>query len=56
MEVLVNHARTNGIVALELTTSDFHIGALKLYEKCGWKLKRRWLYVGVLLHILRKDI
>jgi hypothetical protein len=56
MKVVIKHARANNITALELTTSDFNVGALKMYEKSGWRLKRRVAYAGIFLRVLRKEI
>ncbi|KAF9460860.1 acyl-CoA N-acyltransferase [Collybia nuda] len=56
MDVVDKHAKANGIIALELTTSDFNVGALKMYKNNGWRLKRPRIYAGVLLHVLRKDL
>lgn len=56
MDAVDKHAKANGIAALELTTSDYNVGALKMYNKCGWRLKRRRIYEGILLHVLRKDL
>lgn len=55
MDAVMKHARANGIVALELTTSDYNVGALSLYKKDGWRLKEKMRYAGIFLNVLRKD-
>jgi len=49
METVIAHARTSGLKALWLSTSEFHTAAVRMYQKSGWKLeltKNVW-FVGI---------
>ncbi|KAG6835361.1 hypothetical protein H0H93_002149 [Arthromyces matolae] len=56
MTAVVSHARQHNLEALELTTSDYNLSALRFYKRIGWNITGRTNFHGFQIAVLRQEL